>query len=109
MSAPRVSVIDEADGRWRRLVLDRPPGNLLSLALVRELDAVLREASPRRHLRWLTIEGRGAHFSYGADVAEHLPDPMREVLPATHALFKALLAFPGPTAALVSGRCLGGG
>lgn len=34
---------------------------------------------------------------------------MAEVLPATHATFRRLLAFAGPTAALVTGRCLGGG
>ena len=34
---------------------------------------------------------------------------MATVLPETHRLFKRLLAFPAPTAALVDGRCLGGG
>ncbi len=34
---------------------------------------------------------------------------MATVLPETHALFRRVLAFPAPTAALVEGRCLGGG
>ena len=34
---------------------------------------------------------------------------MATVLPETHRVFKQLLAFPAPTAALVEGRCLGGG
>ena len=34
---------------------------------------------------------------------------MQTVLPATHRIIKQLLAFPAPTAALVEGRCLGGG
>jgi cyclohexa-1,5-dienecarbonyl-CoA hydratase len=34
---------------------------------------------------------------------------MTEVLPASHAVFRRLLAFPAPTTALVTGRCLGGG
>jgi len=34
---------------------------------------------------------------------------MAVVLPSTHRVIKQLLAFPAPTAALVAGRCLGGG
>lgn len=109
MTAPRVRVLDEAGGAWRRLVLDAPPGNILSLALVRELAAALDAAAARSGLRWLTIEGANGQFSYGASIPEHLPAPMREVLPATHAVLRQLLAFPAPTAALVEGRCLGGG
>lgn len=106
---PRVERIAERDGRWLRLVLDAPRGNLLSLGMVRELEAALDDVPGRRHLRWLTIEGADGDFSFGARIQEHLPEPMREVLPATHALFRRLLALPVPTAALVEGRCLGGG
>lgn len=34
MSPPAIRVIDEADGRWRRLVLEAPPSNVLSLPTV---------------------------------------------------------------------------
>ena len=34
---------------------------------------------------------------------------MATVLPETHRVIKQVLAFPAPTAALVNGRCLGGG
>jgi cyclohexa-1,5-dienecarbonyl-CoA hydratase len=99
----------ERSGSWLRLVLAAPPANLLSLDAVTRLRAAL--ASARRHegLKWLTIEGRGKDFSFGASIPEHLPDVMRRVLPETHRLLKDLLAFPTPTAALVHGRCLGGG
>lgn len=105
----RVERIRERDRRWLRLVLDAPRGNLLSLAMVRELDAALDDVAGERQLRWLTIEGADGDFSFGARIQEHLPEPIREVLPATHALFRRLLALPVPTAALVEGRCLGGG
>jgi cyclohexa-1,5-dienecarbonyl-CoA hydratase len=105
----RVLRIDERDGRWVRLVLDAPRGNLLSLAMVREMHAALDGMTDIRHLCWLTLEGAEGEFSFGARIQEHMPEPMREVLPAMHALLRRLLALPVPTAALVEGRCLGGG
>ena len=92
-----------------RLVLDDKPGNLLSLQMVRALDEAIDDMASRRGLKWLTVEGAGGEFSYGAKIQEHLPGPMAAVLAATHATFRRLLALPVPTAALVAGRCLGGG
>ena len=109
MTTEWVRVVDEEGGAWRRVAIGAPPGNILSLGGVRELGAAVDASRASHGLRWLTVEGVGAHFSYGASIPEHLPVPMRDVLPAMHALFKALLAFPAPTAALVDGRCLGGG
>jgi cyclohexa-1,5-dienecarbonyl-CoA hydratase len=106
---PLVRGIEERDGRWVRLVLDAPRGNLLSLAVVRAIGTALDQVVERRRLRWLTIEGAGGEFSFGAKIQEHLPEPMRRVLPETHALVRRWLALPVPTAALVEGRCLGGG
>jgi cyclohexa-1,5-dienecarbonyl-CoA hydratase len=98
----------ERDGSWLRLVLASPPGNLLTLQTVEALRAALA-AKTTRSIKWLTIEGTGRHFSYGASIPEHLPDVMPGVLRETHRLLKELLAYPAPTAALVSGQCLGGG
>jgi cyclohexa-1,5-dienecarbonyl-CoA hydratase len=105
----RVRVVDEAAGRWRRLVLDAPPGNLLSAAMVELMTGAVADAGTVPALKWLTLEGAGGQFSYGASIPEHMPEPMPQVLTATHALIRALLSFPSPTAALVDGRCLGGG
>jgi cyclohexa-1,5-dienecarbonyl-CoA hydratase len=102
-------VINEAGGRWHRVQLDAPPGHILSLAMVQALTAALDEASRQPGVKWLTIEGSGGQFSYGASIPEHLPARMPEVLPAMHGLMRMLLGFPAPTAALVDGRCLGGG
>jgi cyclohexa-1,5-dienecarbonyl-CoA hydratase len=102
-----VRTIEERSGAWLRIVLERPPGNLLSLAMVRALTAVLDAERIAR--KWVTFEGAGDHFSYGAMIQEHVAGPMEQVLPETHALFRRILALPAPTAALVRGACLGGG
>lgn len=99
----------ERGGAWVRVVMSTQPGNVLSLEMVKALGLVIDEARARRGVKWLTIEGAGGEFSFGARIQEHLPESMREVLPATHRLFRDILDFPAPTAALVEGRCLGGG
>ena len=102
-----VQTIQERDGAWLRVVLDRSPGNLLSLEMVRALAAALDGAAAGR--KWITFEGAGHDFCFGAKIQEHVPGPMEQVLPETHALFRRIMALPAPTAALVHGRCLGGG
>jgi cyclohexa-1,5-dienecarbonyl-CoA hydratase len=99
----------ERDGTWLRIALAAPPGNVLSLALVEQLRHVIAGARDRPTLKWLTIESAGKDFSFGASIPEHLPEHMPRVLPESHRLLKDLLAFPAATAALVKGRCLGGG
>src|SRR4029450_12966661 len=104
-----IEVISTREGAWRRIVLGGGRGNLLSLELIRELGRARHALESERGIKWLTIEGSGGEFSYGARIQEHTPELMATVLPETHRLFKRLLAFPAPTAALVEGRCLGGG
>ena len=99
----------ERHGEWFRVALAAPPGNLLSLDLVHALRRTLDEARQLRRLKWLTVEGRGKDFSFGASIREHLPDVMPRVLSETHRLIRDLLMFPALTTALVQGRCLGGG
>jgi cyclohexa-1,5-dienecarbonyl-CoA hydratase len=108
MSA-HVDVLSTRDGAWRRIVIDGGRGNLLSLELIRELGRALHALESERGIKWLTIEGSGGEFSYGARIQEHTPEMMTTVLPETHRIIKRLLAFPACTAALVEGRCLGGG
>lgn len=92
-----------------RLVLDRPKANLIDLEMILALGAALGELTGRPNLRQVVFEGAGAHFSFGASVAEHLPGQVEQMLPAFHSLFRALEALGVPTVALVRGQCLGGG
>ena len=104
-----VESISVRDGAWQRLVLRGGRGNLLSLDLVRALSKAIHAIESRRGVKWLTIEGSGGEFSYGAKIQEHTPEMMPTVLPEAHRVVKQLLTFPAPTAALVEGRCFGGG
>jgi len=98
-----------SDGSRASIVFGFSKGNLVTGNVVGMIDAALDELAPLPHLRLVTIEGAGPFFSFGASVQEHAPGEIEVVLPQTHALIAKLLAFPAPTAALVRGRCLGGG
>lgn len=97
------------DGAHLRLILDQPKGNIITLALGRDLSRALLEVPRLPAVRLVTIEGAGEHFSYGASIEEHRPEIVAEMLTALHNLVRQILDVPAPTAAIVRGRCLGGG
>jgi cyclohexa-1,5-dienecarbonyl-CoA hydratase len=106
---PAVTVTDSHDGRVRELILGGSRGNLLTQRLVEEFREAMRSAATDRKLKLIVITGEKDHFSYGADVGEHLPEKIAEVLPLFHKLIGELLACDIPTLAQVRGYCLGGG
>lgn len=95
-------------GTVLRLVLDDPKGNVLSMAMMDELEAALAAHRDDRTLRMVLLRGAGGSFSYGASVAEHVEALAPAMLARFHRLVRAVAAFPVPVAALVEGRCLGG-
>ncbi len=92
-----------------RVVLDHPPVNVLTRAVLAELRAALGRLAGERELRVLGLSARGRHFSAGADVAEHLPPAFRDLIPEFVETVRAVADFPLPVVAAVQGRCLGGG
>lgn len=89
--------------------LAHPKGNILTAEGIAALRSGLEPLVENPRLKLITIEGEGADFSFGASIPEHAPDRIAEVLSAMHALVDDLLCAPAVTAALVRGRCLGGG
>jgi cyclohexa-1,5-dienecarbonyl-CoA hydratase len=89
--------------------LQDPKGNIVTLEMVRALRAALEAVAQNPHLKLITLDGAGPDFSFGASIPEHTPERIREVLPEMHALVVDLLEAPAVTAAIVRGRCLGGG
>lgn len=108
MSAP-VSVAYNADQSRVAFTLAHPKGNIITLEMVQALRAALEANAQNHRLKLLTIEGAGSDFSFGASIPEHSADRIGEVLPEMHTLIYDLLDAPAVTAAVVRGRCLGGG
>ena len=108
MSAP-VSVAFNADQSRVAFTLFHPKGNIVTAEMVAALRSGLEAVSTNHRLKLITIEGMGQDFSFGASIPEHAPDMIGSVLPDMHALVYDLLDAPAVTAAVVRGRCLGGG
>jgi cyclohexa-1,5-dienecarbonyl-CoA hydratase len=97
-----------SDGRLARITLDRPPLNVMNIALLHELGRVLHDTLPRCDV--LIFDGAGPKgFSAGAEVADHTPDRVSEMLHAFHGVFRQLWRADVVTIASVHGVCLGGG
>ena len=97
-----------ADG-VARLTLNRPPLNVITIAVMRELQAALDALAPEPGLHALVIAGAGRAFSAGVDVGEHLGESYEPMLAEFHAVFDRLAALAVPTVAVIHGRALGGG
>lgn len=94
------------------LVLDRPPLNILSIEMLDQLTAAMRDAV-KHAPRLIVITGAGERaFSAGVDIHDHLHGREKEMLRAIYdncAAFEDLRAQNIPTVALVKGYALGGG
>ncbi|MBM3327191.1 MAG: enoyl-CoA hydratase/isomerase family protein [Calditrichaeota bacterium] len=91
------------------IILNNPPVNILTGALMTELLAALQVASADRALRVVVLRSEGKAWSAGADVGEHLPDKFEAMLDVFGKLCETVRTFPVPTIAAVDGLCLGGG
>jgi cyclohexa-1,5-dienecarbonyl-CoA hydratase len=96
-------------GAVLRLTIDVPRGNVLDGEIVRAIGDALAAEGHDPRLRCIVFAGAGAHFSFGASVAEHTRDRAPAMLREFHALFRQLAGLHVPTAAIVRGQCLGGG
>jgi enoyl-CoA hydratase/carnithine racemase len=102
-------------GAAARLVLDRPDKrNAISEAMWRALPDVVRAVAADEPATALRVEGAGAHFSGGADIAE-FPEVYGSAERVTRynatvkAGVAALASCPKPVLAVVRGVCFGGG
>jgi len=97
------------DGGLLRVLIDRPKGNVLTSGVMAGLLRELERHAGERHLKLVVIQGAAGTFSFGASVEEHRPSTAPAMLEAFHGLIRAVAAYPSPVAALVEGKCLGGG
>jgi cyclohexa-1,5-dienecarbonyl-CoA hydratase len=98
-----------SDGAVHTITINKPPGNVVDIALCHQLLDAIRSAAGESDGKVLVLRGAGRHFSFGASVEEHLPDKAPEMLAALGAVIRALVGFPYPTLVGVQGSCLGGG
>lgn len=92
-----------------RITLNRPPLNILNIAMMKEVNIALEDVRDDPDVKILIIKGEGKTFSGGVDVKEHTANKYEEMLNAFHQMFRLLISLPQPTLAVVNGSTLGGG
>src|SRR5262249_39235431 len=103
-------VLDTTNGgALLRVLLDAPPGNILDIALLTDLNRKIARHGRSRSLKAIVFEAAGPNFSYGVSVLEHRPGTVGRMLKAFHDLFRTLLRLDRALVAVVRGQCLGGG
>lgn len=91
------------------LTLNRPPLNILNIAMMGEMNEALEELEGDVEAKLLVICARGKAFSAGVDIKDHTLDKVEEMIEVFHGIFRRLLSLEIPTLAVVQGACLGGG
>ncbi|HEX6385807.1 MAG TPA: enoyl-CoA hydratase/isomerase family protein, partial [Anaerolineae bacterium] len=104
----RFVTFESADG-IARLLLDRPPVNVLDMETLRQMEMVLEQLASDTKVRVLILSAAGKMFSAGVDVADHTVDKVDNMIPLFDRVCRDLADFPVPTIAAVHGHALGGG
>lgn len=107
MSAMAVRL--EREAGVATIALDRPPLNILDIAMLRDIEAALTDVQADRRQKVLLLAACGRAFCAGVDVADHTADRVRPMLAALHGVVQQLLSLEIPVVAAVNGAALGGG
>lgn len=91
------------------LTLNRPPLNVLNIAMLQQLEAETRALAEEKSVRLLVLQAEGKYFSAGVDVADHTAEKVGQMIPLFDRVCQALANFSTPTLAVVHGHALGGG
>ena len=91
------------------ITFDRPPVNVLNIAMMNEINEVLSSWQGEKDLKMVLFNAKGKCYSAGVDVGEHMGDLAPKMIEAFHKIFRLMAALGVPTISSVYGSCLGGG
>jgi cyclohexa-1,5-dienecarbonyl-CoA hydratase len=92
-----------------KVTLNRPPLNILTLAMIHQLAEALDTLAQHTWIKAMVLAANGKAFCAGVDVADHTPERTEPMIREFCALFTHLRTLPMPTIAVVQGAALGGG
>ncbi|HET8576903.1 MAG TPA: enoyl-CoA hydratase-related protein [Methylomirabilota bacterium] len=99
----------DADGAVLRIMLARPPLNILTIEMMDELNAALETAIARPRLKAVVLGAEGKAFSAGVAIEDHQGERVKPMLDSFHRIFRQLHGLDCVTLAAVQGAALGGG
>jgi len=91
------------------ITLNRPPVNILNIAMMEEINDQLKAWQGMKDLKVVLFDAKGKCFSAGVDVGEHMGDLAPKMIGVFHHMFRLMDRLGIPTVASVYGSCLGGG
>lgn len=91
------------------VTLNRPPVNIMNIAMMEEINAVLDSWKGKKDLKAVLFNAKGKCFSAGVDVGEHMGDLAPKMIEVFHGMFRRMDNLGVLTIAAVYGSCLGGG
>lgn len=108
LSSSDLITLDVTEG-VAKATLNRPPLNILTLAMMRQLAETLDAVAQLTEVKALVLAATGKAFCAGVDVADHTPERTEPMIREFCTLFTHLRTLPVPTIAVVQGMALGGG
>ena len=97
------------EGGVATLVMDKPPLNVLDIAMMREMSDALEGLVGDASLKVLVIRAENKAFSAGVDVSDHTADKVDEMIEVFHDIFRNMARIHAPIVGAVKGAALGGG
>jgi cyclohexa-1,5-dienecarbonyl-CoA hydratase len=97
--------------RVARVTFARPPLNIFTIAMMKEVDTALTECMGMRGVVAVVFDAvpESRAFSAGVSVEEHQPETVYQMLESFHNVFRTLEQMGKPALAVVDGAALGGG
>jgi cyclohexa-1,5-dienecarbonyl-CoA hydratase len=104
------NILVEKKNGVARIVINRPPLNILDIETLEEMSRALAELKTDDEVKVVAITGAGDKaFSAGVAVGDHIGDKLPRMVEVFHRLFVSLIEVDKPTIAIVNGVALGGG
>jgi len=100
--------VDTAQG-VARITMNRPPANVLSVDMMRELATAIESLEYQKDVKIVTLFAAGRYFSAGFEVGDHLGDRAYLMLEGFRRITEAIAKVDKPTLAVVAGPALGAG
>ena len=91
------------------ITLNRPPVNILNIAMMEEINQSLGDFKEEKGLKVVVLRAEGKAFSAGVDVGEHMGDMVKKMIEVFHGMFRLMDELQAPSVAVVNGSALGGG
>ena len=87
--------VDFKDGLGT-ITFNRPPVNVLNIAMMEEINGVLKSWEGKKDLKVVLFKAKGKCFSAGVDVGEHMGDLAPKMIEAFHRIFRLMDKVGGP-------------